>query len=101
MSECAELDMLKAVVLKNMHLMLTSPCLFDGVYEEMKAMSAHCKLFQLTNDAYDINVGTALHGIFSELAQLADSKEKALQMLEPFFTEQVNFFKQVIGCSNC
>ena len=94
--ECAELDILKGVVLQNMHLMLTQPNLFDGVYEEIKLMNTHRKLFQLTNDAYEINKGTTLYDIFSDLAQLAGNKEKALEMLEPFFTEQVKFFIKVI-----
>ena len=57
MSEYAELDILKAVVLQNMQTMLTNPMMFDGVYNEMKIKNAHQKLFELTDQAYDIKQG--------------------------------------------
>ena len=57
MSEYAELDILKGLVLQNMQTMLTSPMMFEGVYSEMKVKNAHQKLFELTNQAYDIKQG--------------------------------------------
>jgi len=95
MSEYAELDILKGLVLQNMQTMLASPMMFEGVYSEMKVKNTHQKLFELTDQAYDIKQGTTLFGIFSDMAQLAGNKEDALAMFAPFFAEQVNFFKQI------
>ena len=60
MSEFAELDILKAVVLQHLQTMLTTPMMFESVYQEMKVKNAHEKLFELTNKAYDIKPGNIL-----------------------------------------